>query len=52
MNLWIAELDNEALATGAVQGSEDAARAPPHRGIPRWEEAEEEQEAEEQVWWG
>ena len=49
--MWIAGLDNEALATGASQGSEDAARAR-HRGIPRWEEAEEEQEAEEQDRWG
>ena len=49
--MWIAGLDNEALATGASQGSEDAARAHYWR-TPRWEAAEEEQEAEEQDRWG
>ena len=37
MNLWIAALDNLALATGAVL-------VPEHWRIPRWEEAEEEHE--------
>ena len=40
-------LDNEALATEASPG-----RAEGHWRIPRWEEAEEEQEAEEQDKWG